>query len=248
MKWRALIVDDEYPARRALRSLLNEVGEVEVVGEATHGQEALTLLRAFPYDLVFLDIRMPGEDGLEVAQALAVNPARPEVVFTTAYSEFAVDAFDVDAVDYLLKPVDESRLRQALEKVRRRRGAAGGRAEVPAPPEKTASERIPAEHWQATALVDVREVVYAFSKKEKVYIRTRKETLPVRFTLVELEERLRDHGFIRVHRQYLVNLEKVKAVGPYRGGTLTLIMADAEGTEIPVSRIKARAVRKALGL
>nr|BFF18269.1 hypothetical protein GCM10025730_17900 [Promicromonospora thailandica] len=116
MRPRALIVDDEAPARAELRYLLEELGGVQVVGEAANGEEALLLLRSLPYDLVLLDIRMPGGSGLEVAAALRELPNPPKVIFTTAYPDHAVEAFDLAAADYLVKPFDTERLGRALER------------------------------------------------------------------------------------------------------------------------------------
>ncbi|WP_237090153.1 LytR/AlgR family response regulator transcription factor [Nesterenkonia sp. PF2B19] len=113
---RALIVDDEAPAREELRYLLEEVGRVQVVGEATNGEEALVLLNSLDYDLVFLDIRMPGLSGLEIAEQLREMPHRPQVIFTTAYPDHAVEAFDLAAADYLVKPFDAERLQRAVER------------------------------------------------------------------------------------------------------------------------------------
>ncbi|PRZ07645.1 LytTR family two component transcriptional regulator [Isoptericola sp. CG 20/1183] len=119
MRPKALIVDDEAPARAELRYLLEEIGQVQVVGEATNGEEALLLLGSLDYDLVLLDVRMPGGSGLEVAAALRRQPDPPKVIFTTAYPDHAVDAFDLAAADYLLKPFDADRLRRALERALR---------------------------------------------------------------------------------------------------------------------------------
>lgn len=114
---RALIVDDEAPAREELRFLLNELGDlVQVVGEATTGDEALVLLNSLDYDVVFLDIRMPGLSGLEVAARLREKQRRPQIIFTTAFPDYAVDAFDLSAADYLVKPFDEQRLRRAISR------------------------------------------------------------------------------------------------------------------------------------
>jgi DNA-binding LytR/AlgR family response regulator len=123
MRARALIVDDEAPARAELRYLLDEFEHVQVVGEATNVEEALVLLRSLTYDVVLLDIRMPGGTGLDIAAALRELPHRPKVIFTTAYPDHAVEAFDLEAADYLVKPFDADRLRRALD--RAARGGAG---------------------------------------------------------------------------------------------------------------------------
>ncbi|MGQ9826131.1 MAG: LytR/AlgR family response regulator transcription factor, partial [Desulfotomaculales bacterium] len=117
MKLKALIVDDEYPARQELRYALNEFSQIEIVGEATNAQEAMALIRALDYQVLFLDISMPGMSGLELGAAIRELPRPPYVIFVTAYDEYAVKAFDVDAVDYLLKPIEISRLKRAVDRV-----------------------------------------------------------------------------------------------------------------------------------
>ncbi|HWI54492.1 MAG TPA: response regulator, partial [Desulfobacteria bacterium] len=117
MKLKALIVDDEYPARKELRFLLNTFDNIEVVGEATNAQEALTLIKALDYSILFIDIEMPGMNGLEVGAKVQEMPKPPHVVFVTAYDEYAVRAFEVNAVDYILKPFDEKRLTQTIRKI-----------------------------------------------------------------------------------------------------------------------------------
>ncbi|HHW44314.1 MAG TPA: response regulator, partial [Desulfotomaculum sp.] len=117
MKLKALIVDDEYPARQELRYALGNFENVEIVGEATNAQEALALIKALDYQVLFLDISMPGMNGLELGAAIQELPRQPQVIFVTAYDEYAVQAFEVNAVDYLLKPVDQARLKKAVDKV-----------------------------------------------------------------------------------------------------------------------------------
>ncbi|HEX3031746.1 MAG TPA: response regulator, partial [Bacillota bacterium] len=157
MKLKALIVDDEYPARKELRFLLQEFDNVEVVGEATNAQEALTLIKALDYSILFLDIQMPGMTGLELGLCIKELPNPPKIIFTSAYDEYAVEAFDVDAVDYLLKPIDEKRLARAIAKIEKKVSVQpspeGGESEPPrngeparnGDPFQIKIDRIPAE-------------------------------------------------------------------------------------------------------
>lgn len=251
MDWvplKALIVDDEYPARRELRAQLASFPGVEVIGEAASAEEARQLIRALPYDVVFLDIEMPGASGMALARELAGAP-RPQVVFTTAYPQYAVEAFQVGAAGYLLKPFDEERLGQVLERLGSGRASA---APAPAPAlvrPAGPAPRIPVEKGTKTLLVPAAEIAFIFAQDEQVYVKLHAERLPCRrYTLRELDEKLSPHGFLRVHRRFLVNVEKVREVVPYFKGCLSLVVADAERTEVPVSRALTPAVRQRLGL
>lgn len=263
---KALIVDDESPARRELRAQLQRFPAVQVVGEAASAEEAHQLISALNYDVVFLDIEMQGMSGMELARQMSAGPGGgPRVVFTTAYPQYAVEAFQVGAAGYLLKPFDEERLGQVLDRIRLA-GAPSGQTAPPAPPPEPAPApaepahaapatglpatpaRLPAEKSGKTLLIHPAEVAYIYAQHEQVFLKLTQERLPCRFTLRHLEERLRAHGFLRVHRRYLVNLEKVREVIPYFKGSLTLVVADAERSEVPVSRAMTPLVRHRLGL
>jgi len=269
MKLKALIVDDEYPARKELRFLLNNFDNVEVVGEATNAQEALTLIKALDYSILFLDIEMPGMNGLEVGARVQEMSNPPHVVFVTAYDEYAVRAFEVNAVDYILKPFDEKRLTQTINKVVKitqqqqqqskavSETAAQGEQQPSAPegaavggqkPQHIKIDRIPAEKQGKTILVNESDVIYAYTEQDYVYIRTYTDKLFTRFTLKELESRLNPSIFFRTHRCYLVNLHKVKEIIPFFNGTYTLIVEDNDKSEVPVSRAQAKKLRKILGM
>ncbi|WP_166846415.1 LytTR family DNA-binding domain-containing protein [Isoptericola sp. BMS4] len=259
MRPRALIVDDEAPARAELRYLLAEVGGVQVVGEATNGEEALLLLESLDYDLVLLDVRMPGGSGLDVARALARLPRRPQVVFTTAYPDHAVEAFDLAAADYLVKPFDADRLRRALDRALAHVGAdpeappvapaAGARAETAAAPPAAPDPlvRVPVQRDGRTVLVDGDAIVYASATRGYSSLKLADERLLVSYSLNELERRLRGH-FFRAHRAYLVNLDHVRELVPDFRGTLALVMDDRQRSRVEVSRRHARELRRRLGL
>jgi DNA-binding LytR/AlgR family response regulator len=227
---RTLVVDDEAPARSELRYLLAAHGDVDVVGEAASVAEALVLAEAHGPDVVFLDVEMPGVTGLQAAPLL-----HSAIVFVTAHPGYAVDAFSVEAFDYLLKPVDPERLARVLERLRERSSESAGPA-----------ERIPVVAAGGTELLDVDEVHYVQADGDYARVHTYDRTLLCTTSLRELEERLPPARFVRIHRSYLVNVAKVAAVrraGPER---LRLQLADANHTELDVARRQARTVRDRL--
>ena len=233
---KALLVDDEVPARSELRYLLGEAGGVEVVGEAGSASEALQLIKAIPYDVVFLDVNMPGLSGIELAETLAALTHPPAIVFVTAHSEHAVKAFEVAAVDYLVKPVEIRRLRTAIDRL------------TPAAETPAKLERLPVERGGRKLLLQVADICQIMAKDDYSYIFTDGERYLSTLSLADLEQKLEPQGFFRVHRRYLVNLSQVKEVAPMYGGTMELTLKDAAATRIPVSRRRAPALKRYLGL
>ncbi len=236
MTLKALVVDDEAPARSELRFLLEEAGGVEVVGEASNATEALQLIRAIPYDVVFLDIDMPGLSGVQLAETFSELERQPSIIFVTAHSEHAVKAFEVAAADYLVKPVEVERLRQAVARL------------APAEVAGTRIERVPVEKAGKKLLLQVEDIFYIMAKDDYSYLHTDGERYLSTISLAQLEKKLESNGFFRVHRRYLVNLARVKEVVPMYGGTLLLTLDDREGNQVPVSRRRVPALKKALGL
>ena len=170
MSLKALLVDDEYPSRNELRFRLERYPEIEVVGEAANAREALQLCSAMDYDVVFLDIQMPGMDGVELAQALRVGGKNPKVVFVTAYEEYAVNAFKVRATDYLLKPFDDARLDDTVQRLLEGRNGREARPEGKKPQPPLAW--VPTEVNGTTVPVPVEDIVYIYSEKDYVFVRT----------------------------------------------------------------------------
>jgi len=234
---KALVVDDEAPARSELRFLLSEAGGVEVVGEAGNAVEALQLIKAIPYDVIFLDIQMPGLSGVQLAEVLSGLSRPPSIIFVTAHSEHAVKAFEVKATDYLVKPVEIERLRQAIS-----------RLEPAAEQAPAKVERIPVEKAGKKLLINVSDILYVMAKDDYSYLYTPADRYLSTISLAQLEIKLEPVGFFRIHRRYLVNLARVKEVVPMYGGTLLLTLADDAATQIPVSRRRVPALKKALGL
>jgi len=237
MTVKALVVDDEAPARSELRFLLSEAGGVEVIGEASNAVEAMQLIRAIPYDVIFLDIEMPGLSGMRLAEALAELERPPAIIFVTAYSEHAVKAFEVEAADYLVKPVEIARLRRAIERLGPQVPAGGARV-----------ERVPVEKAGKKLLLSVEEIFHIMAKDDYSYLYTDGERYLSTMSLADLERKLEPRGFFRVHRRFLVNLAQVKEVVPMYGGTLLLTMKDRASSQVPVSRRRVPSLKKALGL
>jgi two-component system, LytTR family, response regulator LytT len=236
MTLRALLVDDEAPARSELRYLLAAHPGVSVIGEAGTAAEALALARETTYDVVFLDVEMPGLTGLEAAPLVRERQDPPAVVFVTAHERYAVDAFAVEAFDYLLKPVDPDRLARVVERLHERS------VENVLPVEKVA-----VVSRGGTELLDYDQVHYAQADGDYSRVHTYDRSYLCTASLGELEERLGTR-FARIHRSYLVNLGKVAGVRRAAPDRFRLQLADAEKTELDVARRQSRQLRERLGL
>ena len=235
---KAIIVDDEAPARSELRYLLDELGQTEVVAEASNVREAIEKLKDHPCDVMFLDVNMPEANGLKLAEGLQTLKFPPAVVFVTAYSEFSLDAFKVNAIDYLVKPVETERLAQAIARVRDN-VALHLRAQK--------SERISVEKGGKKILISIDKIRYVMARDDYAYLQTDTDRYFSTVSLAQLEKRLGTHGFFRVHRGYLVNLSMVEEVEPVPGGTLLLTLNGVE-EKIPVSRRRVSLLKKTLGI
>ena len=241
---RARIVDDEAPARSELRVLLEETGRVESITEASSAREAVEKLMEAKAEVIFLDISMPKTSGMQLAEALHKLKNPPAIVFVTAYSEYALEAFGVDAVDYLMKPVESDRLELALDKVEAR----APKAEPAAPQSHSSVERIPVVKSGRKVLVPIDQIRYIEAKDDYSCIYTDNDRFLSTISLAKLEEKLAPHGFFRVHRGYIVNLEFVEDVEVISSGILQLGINGIEGKKISVSRRRVVALKRALGL
>ncbi|MGN0046923.1 MAG: LytR/AlgR family response regulator transcription factor [Eggerthellaceae bacterium] len=235
---KAMIVDDEAPARSELKYLLDELGQAEVVAEAASVREAVEKLKEYPCDVLFLDVNMPEATGMQLAEALQHLKYPPAVVFVTAYSEFALDAFKVNAIDYLIKPVETERLAQALARVVEH---------ISLHSKAQKSERIPVEKAGKKILINIDTIRYVMARDDYAYLQTDTDRYFSTGSLAQLEKRLDGHGFFRVHRGYLVNLAMVKEVESVSGGTLLLTLDGIED-KVPVSRRRVSSLKKALNL
>jgi DNA-binding LytR/AlgR family response regulator len=235
---RALIVDDEAPARGELRYLLSAHPEVDVVGEAASAGEALALAQTVRYDVVFLDVEMPGMSGLEVARLVLDRRERPAVVFVTAHERYAVDAFAVEAFDYVVKPVEPERLARIVDRLTQVRKR-----------EQPPVEKIPVvSAGGAKTLLDYDAVHWIEADGDYSRVHTYDRTYLSTSSLRELEELLPSRRFARIHRSHVVNLAKVAAVRRAGPDRLRLALDDEQRTELDVARRQTRALRERLRL
>jgi two-component system response regulator LytT len=271
MDLRAVIVDDEQLARDDLGYLLGQVGGVEVMAQAGNGAEALATITRLEPDVVFLDVQMPGLTGFEVARRMMHGGPASHIIFVTAFDQHAIEAFEVNAIDYLLKPVDPARLEVALERVRRRISVErtnAGTESAPTPAldlgfsndqlekivqlvteRQSRRERLAIKVAERFLLVRAEEIIYASLADEAVTVVTSQHTGTSNYrTLDELQARLDPNVFWRVHRSHLVNINKIKEIVPWFSRNYILRMKDQKATEIPVSRTQTRRLREYLKL
>jgi two-component system LytT family response regulator len=254
-KLRVIIADDERPARRFLKTVLDGFEDVETIGEAENGAEAIEIIKETKPDLALLDLQMPEVSGLEVVKLLHKSQL-PLVAFVTAYDEFAVRAFELNAVDYLLKPVEKARLRETLNRARVRLEQTDFQAKESANLKAAAEiyekispaeflERIPIRLKDEILLLPVSEIVSIVADGELLRLTSlsnRKYT--INFRLRELESRLEANKFIRLSRGALVNLEMIRKISPMPGGTYFVTLAN--GQEISSSRLQSKILREKL--
>jgi two-component system LytT family response regulator len=226
---RVVIVDDEILARQRIEDLLAKEEQVEIAGIATNGIEALSVIRELHPDLVFLDVQMPGLTGLQVAEQL--GDAMPVTIFTTAYDQFAIQAFDVAATDYLVKPFDDDRFAQAL-----RRARLAVEARKLAQPASAYLERIPVESRGQVRVIHVSRIDYITASGPYAELHVGERVFAVRERMQALEEQLDPAQFFRIHRSAIVRLDRVDALLRGPGGDYAVRLKD--GTELSVSRNK----------
>jgi|APLak6261672214_1056088.scaffolds.fasta_scaffold00143_3 two-component system, LytTR family, response regulator len=233
MKIRTLIVDDEPLARDRLRSFLQTEPIVELVGECATGPDAISAIRSLAPDLVFLDMQMPGCDGLTVIAQLPED-RRPAIVFATAHEKFAVDAFDLAAVDYLLKPFDRERCQQALRRVQLHLQLNGGRAAGPVAAAPAKADRITVKTDGRLVFLRPEEIVRVEAADNYVMLHLQDGRLMVRETMAAIETRLGPEQFVRINRSAIVQLDQIREVQPANHGDHTVVLRD--GTRLPLSR------------
>jgi two-component system, LytTR family, response regulator len=253
---KTIVVDDEQLARDELRFLLEQLGGIDIVAQAGNGVDALRVIEEYQPDLVMLDVQMPGLTGFEVARRVVQAGIESQLVFVTAYDQYAIDAFEVNAVDYLLKPVEPERLATAVERVRKRLAAEKVKKEADLEPllqmladRQARREQLAIKVDDRFLLVQTDEVVHASVEDDQVRVVTNSLSGTSNYrTLDELQTRLDPSVFWRVHRSHLVNINKIKEIVPWFSRNYILKMKDAKGTEIPVSRSQTRRLRDYLKL
>jgi len=250
----ALVADDEQLAREELCFLLGKMEGVEVVSQAADGVQALEDISRLTPDVAFLDVQMPGLTGFEVARRLLETGTELAVVFVTAFDRRAIEAFEVNAVDYVLKPVDPGRLEQAVQRVRKRRadqplGDQLERLVRIMAGQKDRRNQVAVKMADRIALVQADDIIYASLTEDSISIVTGQVSGTSNYrTLDELQARLDPEVFWRVHRSHLVNINKIKEIVPWFSRNYILRMKDAKATEIPVSRTQTRRLREYLKL
>lgn len=234
MNIRAIVVDDEPLARDELRFMLGQCDDVEVVGEARNAPEAQGLCADEQPDVAFLDLRMPGPDGVALAETLMASHPELKVVIVSAHDDGALRAFDARVADYLLKPVRLERLRQAVERVRA--DAASGT------PERL--ERIAVRRKDAYVVLELRDVVYFEVKDELVWAVTDDDRLAIDKTLANLEDELDPESFFRSHRGFIVRYDRIRAIEPTGAGTYQLVLDHPDAPKVPLARERAKRLRE----
>jgi len=241
---RALVVDDEQPARERLCLLLQAFEDLEVVGEAEDGEQAIERVQALAPDLIFLDIQMPGCSGIEVAASL--GSPRPKIIFCTAYDEYAVDAFELHAVDYLLKPINRARLEKALSRVRSAAAEeADGSIDTATHSAGSYPVRFLAKHSSRYCVVPSAEVLYFTSEGGQTKLQTSETHYWVHPTLGELGTRLDPERFFQISRAAIINLDAVREVLPQGSGQGEVKLTD--GSLLDVSRRRFKELMERLG-
>ena len=250
---RVVLADDERPARRFLINLLKTFPEVEVVGEAASGTEAIDLIESLKPDLVLLDLNMPEAGGLDVARLVKAG-ATPSIAFVTAYDEFAVQAFELNAIDYLLKPVERERLATTIDRARTRAeataserasGLTAASAALDSAARRSYLERIPVRRRDETMILPVRQIASVVAEGELLHLTTvANERFTISHRLHALESRLDPRRFVRLSRGTLAAVDQIQKVSPMPGGTYQVQMTN--GQTLAVSRIQARVLRDTL--
>ncbi|WP_027340283.1 LytR/AlgR family response regulator transcription factor [Halonatronum saccharophilum] len=265
-KLKFIVADDERPARKELIYMLKDIEELNLVGEAKDGIEAIELIKEEKPDLLFLDIQMPGKNGIEVAKEILTYFKNYIVIFITAYDQYALKAFEVNAIDYLLKPFEEDRLLDAIAKVKRIYSTSAYiRFEenlkdlIDTLDNNLESKKVDDNDFCINKfpvrgkrgnikLILSKDIVAIYTKGRNVYAKTNNQEYQIDFNLLEAEEKLKGCEFLRVHRSYLINLNLVKEIIPWFKGKYQVVMMDEKQMRIPISRSKVKTIQKIFGL
>lgn len=240
---RAVVADDEPMAREYLKLILSRIGGVEVVAEAKEAAECLNKVAGSAPDVVFLDIQLPDESGLEVARSLSELKQPPQIVFVTGYEQYAVPAFEIAAVDYVTKPFSQERLEKTLARVRSHLEQASQNGNG----SPLVLGRLTIRDREGAKLVPVEDICYINTQGRKVVVHTVSQDYPAHYALAELEQMLSGLRFFRANEGCLVNLDKVQEV-VYEGPRMyELLLKEPEGTHIPLSRSRTQKLRDLLG-
>ncbi|MED4601347.1 LytTR family DNA-binding domain-containing protein [Paenibacillus validus] len=242
MGWNIVIADDEAPAREELVYLLEQLADVDRVTQANSGMDAIKKVKEQAPDVLFLDMDMPDLNGLQVAEIVGELNSQVKIVFSTAYDQYAVDAFKVRAFHYMLKPFDEDDLDSVFRELRKTRTGTGTKAPA-IPPAGNSCVKLALEMEEGIKYVSPKDIIYISKEGKYVQVHIRDKAYHVTYTLVELEQKLEPFGFFRCHKSYLVNLAAIAELKTWVNGAYNLLMDDEARSTIPVSRNYVKALR-----
>jgi two-component system LytT family response regulator/two-component system response regulator LytT len=258
MSIRALVVDDERPARNELIYLIKKIGGIEVCGEASSAREALKKIAELQPQLVFLDIQMEPVNGIVLARKIMEDPYPPFIVFATAYDKYAVEAFEINAIDYILKPFSEGRIRTTIERIvdkinENKAHNVKNKEQLLELLEKITVkktfEKIPVWQGDRIILLDPEDIVFLVTTEGKnTVLKTAMGEYESSYSIGEMEERLPSSLFFKPHRSFLINLNYIKEIEPWFHNTYQLVMKHYEHEKIPVSRNRVQEFKKAINL
>jgi two-component system, LytTR family, response regulator len=249
MQIRAFLADDEHAARLRLRRLLDDISQIEIIGEATNGIEAVKAIERLQPQLLFLDIQMPGLSGFEVLKSLSKDAPRPLTIFVTGFHEHALEAFRARAIAYLLKPIEEDHLRDMVGRAGQILASSPAREEEERNVNRLLTDDLPpmeqlvARKANRVFLLDPTEALFFYMDAGIVRVRVENDTYWVNYQLGELEQALVSKGFFRARRSSLVNLRRVKEIRSDPRSSFVLVMCDTKNTEVEVSERQGRMLR-----
>ncbi|MCF6462839.1 LytR/AlgR family response regulator transcription factor [Clostridium sp. Cult1] len=252
---KTIVVDDETPAREELIYMLEKFRDFKVIGEASHGVEALKLNENLKPDLIFLDIQMPKLNGIDVARKIYEGIHRPYIVFVTAYEKYALEAFEVNAMDYILKPICEERLEKGMKRIIANIGK-GEKGYVDRlntliqdirNKEEDAITRICVHDMGKLIPLDLKEIIYATVEDRNTVIISTKGKFEINYTLSELCEKLDKSTFFRSHKSFLINLDYIEVIEPWFNSTFNVILRDTD-MKIPVSRSQSKEFKELMNI
>lgn len=243
---RILIVDDETPARKELVYLVNSIIEDIKIFEAKGGEEALRIINKENIDAAFIDINMPDIDGISLAREIYEANSNIKIIFATAYDYYAINAFDLDAVDYILKPFEESRVKMAIEKLLKAVEDESSADSIKSFNKESEWKINKISVWKSdrVILIDVDDIIYIMADGRSTLIKTTSGEFPSNQNLYEFEKKLCKDKFLRVQRSYIINLEQVKEILPWFNNTYVIKMNKYDKDEIPISRKQIKTIRE----
>jgi len=245
-----LIIEDEAPARERLKSFIFANSSLDLIDEAENAIDAIKKINEQKPQLIFLDIQLPDLSGLDI---LKVIKHKPFIIFTTAYDQYALNAFQNNAVDFLLKPFSQEHFNNAIDKVKEKMQLVPnvvnemGKFLEQFRVQSNLLTRIPAKVGEKIFILSVQDILYFKSKDKVVYAYLKDDYYIINYTLDELKQRLNEEQFFRIHRSTIVNLDFVRTIEPYGGGTFLMRLKDKEKSELQISRNSAREIREKLG-